>query len=98
MTPIEQMAKEHGKASNTVMRYNGMSQQMLLDGYNFTKLELEALREAIIKDFVNGLEPDCYVSEGYKSLISLGHKIIASRTEYKRFNTPLFDLRQWRNK
>lgn len=43
---IEKLAIEHGKASNTVMRYNEVSQQMLLDGYEFTKSELEAFAKA----------------------------------------------------
>lgn len=70
----------------------------LIEIYGVEENELESLREAIIKDFVSGLEPDCYVSKEYKSMISLGNKIIASRTEYKRFNTPLLDLSQWRDK
>jgi hypothetical protein len=43
---IEQLAKEHGKQKACVMRPNGMGQQMLLDGYDFTTWELEAFAKA----------------------------------------------------
>jgi hypothetical protein len=43
---IEQLAKEHGKQKACVMRPNGMGQQMLLDGYDFTSWELEAFAKA----------------------------------------------------
>jgi hypothetical protein len=43
---IEQLAKKHGKQKACVMRPNGMGQQMLLDGYDFTTWELEAFAKA----------------------------------------------------
>lgn len=88
MTPIEQMAIEHG-----AVHYSPPPMRAV-KGFSFTFDQLEALRESIIKDFVNGLENPVAWTSPDRSVL---HRVTKD-TFFGSHTIPLFDLSQWRDK
>lgn len=94
MTPIEQIAKEHGEETFSAISKNESGDVVIGVAYSFNKTELEALRESIIKDFVNGLEnPEAWTSPDRSVL----HRVTKD-TFFGSHTIPLFDLSLWRDK
>lgn len=90
MTPIEQMAEECGILKLHEKELEG-------DVYVVGDVSigrLKALREAIIKDFVSGLENPVAWTSPDRSVL---HRVTKD-TFFGSHTIPLFDLSQWRDK
>ena len=86
MTPIEQMAIECG----SIVVSEGAGNWVI----EASDAQLEALRQAIIKDFVNGLESPVAWTSPDRSVL---HRVTKD-TFFGSHTIPLFDLSQWRDK
>lgn len=93
MTPIEQMAKQCG-AEFTDWQNGEPPEITFYGGLPQLELFVEALRQAIIKDFVNGLENPVAWTSPDRSVL---HRVTKD-TFFGSHTIPLFDLSQWRDK
>lgn len=89
---IEALALKHGQEKLSVMRPNGMGQQMMLYGYDFTKAELKAFAKALQGD----VEPVAWMFKG-AGIVSFGEMsemppraigAVKDATIYKLYTSP----------
>lgn len=109
MKPIEQLIEEvNGSGEQDAIEYHkaGGSLNLKVDLYVTNAQGFEALRQAIIKDFVNGLEPVAYNHHFVQDDDFMPEEVLSHSEsvpaiigcKYANKTVGLYDLRQWRTK